>query len=96
MLVHRAGDAYAPSAPPAAALHRAAEPPRVAAASPAVPARPGDVDSNGVVNVLDAFAVARGVRDGRTDSAWDVNADGVVDDRDAEQIAKAAVAVRPT
>ncbi|HEX8912273.1 MAG TPA: dockerin type I domain-containing protein, partial [Humisphaera sp.] len=93
--VHQSGGPHGPAAPPVSA-QRAAEPPRVAAASPSAsnPAR-GDVDRNGVVNVLDAFAVARGVRDGRTDPAWDVNGDGVVDDRDAEQIARTAVTVRP-
>jgi hypothetical protein len=53
-----------------------------------------DIDRNGVVNVLDAFAVARGIKSHRTQPAWDVNHDGVVDQQDVDLIANTAVRVK--
>jgi hypothetical protein len=69
-----------------------------AAASPRLAARtsaPEDVNGDGVVDVLDAFAVARGVRAGRPPAAWDVTGDGVVDRQDVDRIAARAVAAPP-
>jgi len=50
-----------------------------------------DLDGNGRVDIFDAFLVARGLRDGRTEPAWDVNRDGVVDARDVTWLSRAAV-----
>lgn len=72
--------------------------------SPAI-ARAEDVDGNGRVDMLDAFALARRIdrRDGisegrpsrdrpdRVDLSFDVNGDAVVDDRDVDLIAARAV-----
>lgn len=51
----------------------------------------GDVDGDGVVTVLDAYTVARGVEAGIVDASWDVDGDGVVTMRDADAIARIAV-----
>jgi hypothetical protein len=53
-----------------------------------------DIDRNGVVNVLDAFTVARGIKSHHTQPAWDVNHDGVVDQQDVDLIAMTAVRVK--
>ncbi len=53
-----------------------------------------DIDRNGVVNVLDAFTVARGIKSHHTDPLWDVNHDGVVDQQDVDLIARTAVRVK--
>lgn len=51
-----------------------------------------DLDRNGEVNILDAFALARSLESGgRTLAAWDVTGDGVVDERDVRAIAERAV-----
>ena len=50
-----------------------------------------DVNHDGHVDILDAFALARQVESGHAASALDLNADGVVDRRDAEVIATRAV-----
>jgi hypothetical protein len=51
-----------------------------------------DVDGNGTVNILDAFALARHVDAQRPSEAkWDLNADGLVDRRDVDTVALAAV-----
>ncbi len=60
------------------------------------PALRGDIDGNGKVDILDAFAVARGIRSGQPlPKAWDVNGDGVVDQRDVDWLAARAVQVEP-
>ena len=59
------------------------------------PSIAGDLDRDGRVTVLDAYAVARGVRTGRVDPAWDANADGTVDLADAEALATIAVRLGP-
>ncbi len=67
---------------------------------PAPPARPvqvarEDVDANGRVDILDAFAVARRLDSGgRAPAAWDVNGDGAVDRADVDEIAMAAVSLK--
>jgi dockerin type I repeat protein len=68
---------------------------------------PRDVNGDGVVDILDAFAVARAVEGGaseeerrvraagRAPMGWDFNGDGVVDRRDAESIAVSVVRLGP-
>jgi len=51
-----------------------------------------DVDRNGKVDILDAFALARKLQQGRTaGTALDLNGDGVVDQRDIDWVAARAV-----
>ena len=62
----------------------------------APPAVAGDVDRNGSVNILDAFALAKKIQGPRGAVApWeDVNRDGVLDQRDVDQVAQQAVRLR--
>jgi len=59
----------------------------------------GDINGDGRVDILDAYLVARALADkSRTaplPAAWDVNHDGVVDQKDVDWIANAAVRVGP-
>lgn len=49
--------------------------------------RPGDVNRDGVVDVVDAFALAERVASGgRTSRTWDLNRDGRVDAADSNEI----------
>ena len=51
-----------------------------------------DVDRNGRVDILDAFALARRVESaGEFDVGWDMNDDGLVDSEDVDRVAMAAV-----
>lgn len=50
-----------------------------------------DLDGNGRVDILDAFAMARDIRNGRTLSMYDVNGDGRQDQSDVDELAKQAV-----
>lgn len=53
---------------------------------------PADVDGNGRVDILDAFALARRIKASEPlDDHLDLNGDGVVDARDVDLIAHAAV-----
>ena len=53
-----------------------------------------DVDGNGVVDIRDAFVIARALRStAAPPSRFDVNGDRVVDERDVELAAHAAVAL---
>lgn len=55
---------------------------------------PGDIDGNGRVDILDAYLLAKHLGAGaKPDPAWDVNGDGVVDQKDVEWIANRAVRV---
>ena len=54
-------------------------------------ASPRDFDGNGRVDILDAFAMARDIRSGRTLSMYDVNGDGRQDQSDVDELAKQAV-----
>lgn len=52
----------------------------------------GDVDGNGLVDIRDAFAVARAIQAGHTTvPEWDRNGDGKVDGADVDLIALTAV-----
>lgn len=54
-----------------------------------------DLNRDGQVDILDSFAVARELKTGQPVSkTFDVNGDGVVDERDVNQIAAHAVALR--
>ena len=59
---------------------------------PPVPVLAGDIDGNGRIDILDAFALARHIeRNEETAADWDVNADGRIDRRDVDALAKIAV-----
>lgn len=53
-----------------------------------------DIDRSGKVDILDAFAVARGIKSGKPSLAWDVQGDGKVDQQDIDDIAAIAVRVK--
>jgi hypothetical protein len=56
--------------------------------------RPGlaDIDSNGRVDILDAFRLARNIESrGPADLKWDLNGDGLLDRKDVDAVAFAAV-----
>ena len=50
-----------------------------------------DLDGNGRVDILDAFAVAREIRSGRNQSEFDINGDGRLTQADVNEIAQRAV-----
>ncbi len=53
-----------------------------------------DIDGNGRIDILDAFVIARAIESGSLlSSTWDVTADGVVDLRDVDAVAAAAVSL---
>jgi len=52
---------------------------------------PNDLDSNGRIDILDAFVLARSVAAGRASLANDVNQDGRLDQSDVHALAQAAV-----
>ena len=56
-------------------------------------ARADDVNRDGRVDVLDAFALARAVDAGEGRPAWDFNRDGAVDRADVDAVALAAVSL---
>jgi len=64
-----------------------------AAAPVAAVVMPGDLDRSGRVDILDAFLLARRVRDGSSTNGDDVTGDGVVDQRDVDRVAGLAVSV---
>lgn len=68
-----------------------AGPPGPAADTP--PAVAADLDRNGRVDILDAFALARQLKSGEAGRRADMNADGVVNGADVEAIAMLAVAL---
>jgi hypothetical protein len=51
----------------------------------------GDVDQNGSVDILDAYALARRLERGRSAEPMDLDGDGQVDQRDVDWIAHRAV-----
>ncbi len=51
-----------------------------------------DIDRNGRVDILDAFKLARHIESaGRTETEWDFNGDGLIDQSDVDTVAFAAV-----
>ncbi len=53
-----------------------------------------DIDRNGKIDILDAFALARNVESSaETNATWDMTGDGVVDRQDIDHIAYAAVSL---
>lgn len=55
---------------------------------------PSDVNRDGTVDILDAFALARTLRaGGETLPQWDVNGDRTIDERDVDHIANQAVSL---
>ncbi len=55
-----------------------------------------DFNRDGDLDIVDAFVLARHIRDGETPLAeWDVNHDGAVNSDDADAIAMAAVSLSP-
>lgn len=59
-------------------------------------ATPADIDGNGRVDILDAYVMARGLANASTDldPAWDINADGTIDQRDIDAVAQSAVRLK--
>lgn len=53
----------------------------------------GDLDANGSVDILDAYLLAKHIERNNTAKAYDVNADGLIDQRDIDWIANQAVAL---
>ncbi len=81
-----------PSAPKAPS--EAAAPSLAARPAPVVPRPPleGDLNGDGVVDILDAFRLAKQIELAKAlKPEWDFNHDGVVDRKDAEAIAQSAV-----
>ena len=54
-----------------------------------------DLDQNGQVDILDAFFLAKQLRQGQADAAWDLNQDGRIDQVDVEHAAMLAVKLPP-
>ena len=64
--------------------------------TPQAAIQPADVDRNGRVDILDAFALARHVEAGTTGKgAWDFDGDGAVGSADVDVVALRAVALKP-
>jgi hypothetical protein len=80
--------------------HQTSDARRLAQVAPAPPVAPAasasiaDLDRDGRVTVLDAFALARAIEAGRQDPALDVNRDGRVDEDDVNAVLALAVSVR--
>jgi len=55
-----------------------------------------DIDGNGRVDILDAYVMARGLANENTppNPAWDINADGTIDQRDIDAVAQSAVRLK--
>jgi len=61
---------------------------------PRAAVRPEDLNADGQVDMLDAFALARELQQGRTPRPQlDLNGDGVVDERDVQALAARAVSL---
>ena len=51
-----------------------------------------DIDGNGRVDILDALALARSIKDNRVaEQPWDFNGDGLIDRKDVDTVARSAV-----
>lgn len=57
---------------------------------------PADIDGNGRVDILDAYVMARSMANDSTspNPAWDINADGTIDQRDIDAVAQSAVRLK--
>lgn len=54
-----------------------------------------DIDRNGRVDILDAFALARSIKQGHhLDPTWDVNQDGTINQDDVDAVARLGVMAR--
>ena len=94
-VVQRIGGGLAAAAVLAIAI-RVFHPPKLNSPIAAPPrpqrAQAADVNHDGRVDILDAYIVARHIaRHEPLDPAWDVNGDGVVDQKDVDLIAHLAV-----
>ena len=56
-----------------------------------LPANPRDIDENGTVDILDAYALARRLESGKSTDTWDFNSDGQLDESDIQLVAFDAV-----
>ncbi len=62
------------------------------APSPRLSQTATDIDGNGRVDILDAFTLARHIEARQpTEAMWDFNSDGLIDRRDVDAVALAAV-----
>lgn len=60
--------------------------------SPGLAEGQADIDSNGRVDILDAFRLARHIESrSQAETKWDLNGDGLVDRKDVDLVAFAAV-----
>jgi hypothetical protein len=95
MIIQRIGAGLAAAAVLAIAVHIFLPSPH----SPGPLERPqlaqmADINHDGRVDILDAYVVARHIaRHDSLDKAWDINGDGVVDQKDVDLIATLAVHV---
>ncbi len=56
------------------------------------PADHRDIDGNGRVDILDALALARSIKDNHVaQQPWDFNGDGLIDRKDVDTVAQSAV-----
>ena len=61
---------------------------------PMAGAKPGDIDRNGVVDIVDAYTLAVRIENGEPlDPEWDITGDGVVDEADWKKIANDTVSL---
>ncbi len=58
-----------------------------------VEAQAVDIDRNGRVDILDAFKLARHIESADAEKKWDINEDGVVNGKDVDLVASAAVSL---
>lgn len=56
-------------------------------------AQPGDLDHNGTIDILDAYALAKAQQRGEANRQLDLNNDGQVNQRDIDVLANQAVAL---
>ena len=61
--------------------------------SEAQPVLAGDLDANGSIDILDAYALAKRIEQGQPTNEFDLNVDGQIDQRDIDWIANQAVAL---